>query len=53
MRSHASANAILGTLDVVDPETGRQYKVSNYFEVVWNPVSLCAIPLCKGKEREI
>lgn len=23
-------NAILGTVDVVDPETGRQYKISNY-----------------------
>jgi hypothetical protein len=23
-------NAILGTLDVIDPQTGTQYKVSNY-----------------------
>jgi hypothetical protein len=23
-------NAILGTVDVVDPESGKQYKISNY-----------------------
>jgi hypothetical protein len=28
-------NAILGTLDVVDPQTGRQYKVSNYSDYHW------------------
>ena len=28
--SRRRENAILGTLDVVDPQTGAQYKVSNY-----------------------
>jgi hypothetical protein len=28
-------NAILGTLDVIDPETGRSYKVSNYSDYHW------------------
>ena len=33
--SRKRENAILGTLDVVDPETGRQYKVSNYSDYHW------------------
>jgi hypothetical protein len=28
-------NAILGTLDVVDPETGRSYKIDNYSDYHW------------------
>jgi hypothetical protein len=33
--SRKRENAILGTLDVVDPETGTQYKVSNYSDYHW------------------
>ena len=33
--SRRQENAILGTLDVVDPETGTRYKVSNYSDYHW------------------
>jgi hypothetical protein len=33
--SRRRENAILGTLDVTDPETGTQYKVSNYSDYHW------------------
>jgi hypothetical protein len=28
-------NAILGTVDVIDPNTGRQFKVDNYGDYHW------------------
>jgi hypothetical protein len=33
--SRRQENAILGTLDVVDPTTGQSYKVSNYNDYHW------------------
>ena len=33
--SRKRENAILGTVDVVDPDTGRQYKVDNYSDYHW------------------
>jgi hypothetical protein len=33
--SRKRENAILGTVDVVDPNTGRQYKVDNYSDYHW------------------
>jgi len=33
--SRRRENAILGTLDVVDPETGRSYKIDNYSDYHW------------------
>jgi hypothetical protein len=33
--SRRRENAILGTLDVIDPETGARYKVENYSDYHW------------------
>ena len=33
--SRKRENAILGTVDVVDPSTGRQYKIDNYSDYHW------------------
>lgn len=33
--SRRQENAILGTLDVVDPETGQSYKIDNYSDYHW------------------
>jgi hypothetical protein len=33
--SRRQENAILGTVDVVDPETGKQYKIENYSDYHW------------------
>ncbi len=33
--SRRRENAILGTVDVVDPETGRSYKIDNYSDYHW------------------